>query len=118
MVDTVVANRLTSSTVAVWDLRLSIAARIWVKTGSTSGLVAAKPDQLRRLGGTLRLKADVIVDFPVAQRHHAPAVAGCQFCVVGHEQNGLATPVELDQQSHNLVTRAAVQRAGRLVGED
>ena len=41
MVDTVVANRLTSSTVAVWDLRLSIAARIWVKTGRTSGLVAA-----------------------------------------------------------------------------
>jgi len=61
MVDTVVANRLTSSTVAVWDLRLSIAARIWAKTGRTSGLVAAKPDQLRRLYGDLGLPARCLV---------------------------------------------------------
>ncbi len=61
---------------------------------------------------------DGIRDHPaVAHLDHA-AGAGSHVAVMGDDDDRMAKRVQLIQQCQQLLPRAAVQRAGRLIGKD
>ena len=60
--------------------------------------------------------APIVFDQPVAQSHHAVAVLG-DLGFMGHDDDGLATAMELVEQRHDLHGRRGIEVAGGLVGQ-
>ena len=59
---------------------------------------------------------ELVEHLAVLDEEHAPGMAG-RLDGVGHHQDGLPVGVDLMEQAQQLVRRAGIQRAGRLVGQ-